>query len=762
LPRPTLRQILFAGAFFAGATVLFTWPMAAHAGNGLGDVWDAKLNAWIFHWDFHQTFRDPVHLFDANIFYPARGALAFSENLYGAAIFGFPLFAAGFPTLTAYNLLFLLGMFLSATSAWLLAYAVTGDAFASLIAGFVYAYVPWRLAQIPHVQFQWGPFLPLLVLFLMRYLDGGRRRDAVLVGVFFAWNALSNFHYGLFSGFLLGAVLLYRLLHDGRAILRRAAGAVAAIFIAAAVIAPFFVPYVHASRTYGMERGEDEIRSFSGRPIDLLTAGPQNKLYGPLTQKLAQPEGDFFPGLGVAGIAAAGVVLARRRKSPTAGTPGEMSPGARRGVRALDLLLAILAAAWIAAKLRPGLTLGPLRLGDPGRILFFGTLTGFARLLIALPGRSRYRNLPDLLRRGPISRETGVFLAVAGTGLVVAFGMHTPYYRFLVQSFGAVFRSIRVPSRAIVLFDLGLGVLAAVGLREWRARMSRSAGALAVAGLLGVTMVEYRAFPIEISPVDPAPAAAQRWLASLPGRTAVIEWPIGPEPDVDYEFRSTTHWQPLLNGYSGFAPRGYDDLVAASNRQPQSPDVWRQIRALGGRIMVFHPHQLAGDARVSYVRGVLAGVRAGEARPLRVFDHGPERDIVFAVGDGPRGVEPEPTAAAQISEYLRHAANPPFGYIDRPAEGAVVAVGEWLFGWALDDSGIAGVSLSVDGSPEVPLSIGLVHPGVPPVHPNYPDSHHAGFGLPIPSLAPGEHDLKVIIRAKDGGVAELQRRVRAP
>ena len=757
MPRPTLRQILPASAFFAAATILFTWPIAAHVRNGLGDVWDAKLNAWTFHWNYHQTFRDPAHLFDANIFYPARWALAFSENLYGASVFGFPLFAAGASTLTAYNVLFILGMFLSAVSAWLLAYAVTGDALASAIAGVAYAYVPWRIAQIPHAQFQWGPFLPLLLLFLLRYLDAGRRRDLALFAVFFAWNALSNVHYAMFSGFLIATAVAHRLLLEGRAVLGRVAKAAGGLGIATLLLVPFFLPYVRASRAYGMERGDAEIRSFSGRPIDLLTAGPQNKLYAPLTQKLAQPEGDFFPGLAVAALAVAGVALGRRRDAGERGSDGNSGPVAR----ALDLLVLLLLLLWVGAKVRPGLSLGPLHLGDAGRIVFFATLTAVTRLLVAFPSRSRYRNLSDFVRRGPVPREVGLFAAIAMAGLVVAFGMHTPYYRFLVQSFGAVFRSIRVPSRGIVLFDLGVGVLAAFGLREWRARIGRPAGVAVVGAALVVTAIEYRAFPVDVTPVDPAPAPAQRWLATLPAGTPVLEWPIGPEPDVDHEFRSTAHWQPLLNGYSGFAPRFYDDLRSASNSQPQSPDAWRQMRTLGARVLLFHPHQLTGDARTTYVRGALTGLQSGDARPLRLFDHGTEKDLVFAVGEGPAGVVTDPAAAASVREFLEHAANPPFGYIDRPPEDGFVSPGDWLFGWALDDSGIAGATLSIDGGAAIPVATGLWHPGVPPVHPNYPDSQHAGFGLEFPSLMPGEHMLKIVIRARDGGMLEFQRRIRA-
>src|SRR5262249_49525615 len=146
------RGVVPAAAFFLAATLLFSWPVAAHLNDGLADLWDAKLNAWILRWDYHQFLRDPFHLFDANTFYPSRFSLAFSENLLGASVFGFPLYAAGASTLTAYNVLFLLGMFLSALGAWALARYVTQDAVASCVAGLVYAFVPWRLSQVAHFQ----------------------------------------------------------------------------------------------------------------------------------------------------------------------------------------------------------------------------------------------------------------------------------------------------------------------------------------------------------------------------------------------------------------------------------------------------------------------------------------------------------------------------------------------------------------------------------------------------------------------------------
>ncbi|HMA18169.1 MAG TPA: hypothetical protein VKS03_07000, partial [Thermoanaerobaculia bacterium] len=354
--------------------------------RGLSDLWDAKLNAWIFHWDFHQVFRDPLHLFDANIFYPARYALAFSENLFGAAIFGFPIFAAGGSTLLAYNFLFLLGMFLSALGAWALARRLTGDPAASLLAGFVFAYVPWRLAQIPHVQYQWGGFLALLLLFLLRWLDGGRRRDLVLFGVFFAWNAVTNVHYAIFSGILLGVVFAWELLTHGDAGIRqRVRKAIGATAVAAVVVLPFYVPYAKAAKLYGMRRSAGEMRFYSARPSALLVAGPQNKLWAPLTQRFARPEAEMFPGVIPFALAVYAVVRLRRprpRRIPPA-SRSAVARWRRRATRVLDGFALISIGFGIAMLIVPHLHVGPLRLDDPGRALVFLTIFVLARLLIA-------------------------------------------------------------------------------------------------------------------------------------------------------------------------------------------------------------------------------------------------------------------------------------------------------------------------------------------------------------------------------------------
>jgi len=765
------RATLLAAAIFLVAALLSTWPQAKHLRDGLTDVWDAKFTGWVMHWDFHQTFRDPFRLFHANIFRPARYALAFSENLYGAAVFGFPLYAAGFSTLAAYNVLFFLGMFLSGMGAWALARWVTGHDGAALLAGLIYAFNPWRLAQIPHIQFQWGAFLPLFLLFLLKYLDSGRRRDAVLFALFFAWNVLCNMHYAVFGGMAALVVLGYEALAGGlRQKKQVLLGSLIALAVACLAVLPFLWPYWRVARLYGSTlRSADEMLFYSGRVLDFLTAGAQNKLYAPLTQKWGKPEGDFFPGLIPVFFAMYALLRLRfpRRERPE--TPA-VSPRKWKAVRVLDLLALLLYLLWLAATLRPGLKLGPLSLADPGRIVVFITAVLLARLTLAFPRESRFRDLSDFLRSLRFGSRAGLFLAIAVLGALIALGGNTPFYRFLFQSSGPVLRGVRVPARGIAVFHVGLGVLAAWGLTliVARQRSSWKKGAW-VAGALLATGVEYRAFPVAVLPVEERAAPVYQWLGTVKPSGAVIEWPFGTDYDVEYEYRSTAHWHPLVNGYSGAAPAHYYELWNLLKERPISDVAFERIREMGGTLVLLHVHAALGGPPIpEYSFAARRWVLEKKLHVIASFPHDNGKDYVFRTASAPSfptRLSPEQSRLAAEAFHTEVASAaitpaPPFGAIESPRENELVAAGSRGFGWALDDSGIAQVRVASDSLAASLAVLGDAQPRIFEIYPQYPDAGRAGFGFTVPNLPPGPHTLVVTLVAKDGEKTVLHRPIR--
>ena len=110
--RRLLPEFLVCLAFL-GLTAVMTWPWVLHLRDHCSDTGDPYLVSWTLWWDFHQTFHDPLHLFDGNVFFPMKYSLAFSEHNYGIALPFFPLFALGVRPLTVHGLAMLLGFALA-------------------------------------------------------------------------------------------------------------------------------------------------------------------------------------------------------------------------------------------------------------------------------------------------------------------------------------------------------------------------------------------------------------------------------------------------------------------------------------------------------------------------------------------------------------------------------------------------------------------------------------------------------------------------
>jgi hypothetical protein len=124
------------------------------------------------------------------------------------------------------------------------------------------------------------------------------------------------------------------------------------------------------------------------------------------------------------------------------------------------------------------------------------------------------------------------------------------------------------------------------------------------------------------------------------------------------------------------------------------------------------------------------------------------RKSEIATGSAP----PAPTA----SQTLQH---PPFGFLDVPRENDTVASGSVATGWALDDSGVAGVTVSLDNGPALAATRGQAFPSVREAYPTFRGSDKAGFTFAMPSAAAGPHLLVVTITGRDGGKTEIKRHI---
>lgn len=282
------KQHGMAAGFFVALAMVMTWPLVMVLPHALAFPGDPYINTWILDWDWYTTFHHPLSLFDANVFYPARYSLAYSENLFGIALPLFPLRALGVGPITAYNVALLAGFALSGFGAYLLGRYLTGSAMGGICAGIFYAFVPFRFTHLSHVQHVWGGTIPLMLLALLRYCDRPTWKRAAWFGAAFLFNGLVNMHWLLF-----GSVAIIMTI----AILRpRIVPLALALVVAALVLVPFIVPYLSAARLYGMHRGWRETKGYSARAGDWLVSNDCNHLYARLHDPSIDPERWLFPG----------------------------------------------------------------------------------------------------------------------------------------------------------------------------------------------------------------------------------------------------------------------------------------------------------------------------------------------------------------------------------------------------------------------------------------------------------------------------------
>jgi hypothetical protein len=90
-----------------------------------------------------------------------------------------------------------------------------------------------------------------------------------------------------------------------------------------------------------------------------------------------------------------------------------------------------------------------------------------------------------------------------------------------------------------------------------------------------------------------------RWLATLPDDTVILELPV---PDVNrlwgyetsHQVRSIHHWRHLLNGYSGFLPTAYGNTLVDMVTFPDARSIAR-LRRLSVDYLVVRRRNFSTD-----------------------------------------------------------------------------------------------------------------------------------------------------------------------
>ena len=309
--RPWLALVV---AVYAGAAVLFTFPLALVAGSHVAFDADGD-QLWIMgilEWQRHALFGQPDQFFAGHFYYGAGNALFGSDLLLGLLpVTALTAWLTDNPTL-AFNVAYMGSFFLNALAMYAAAYAVTGSRAGALVAGIVYGFAPAQLAYVNHPQFAAAWWIPLAVLFAVRFARRYRWTDAALALVMIWMQFLTNVHLGLHAALaaaaLAGPSTIWRIgtRRDWQLALRLLAVGVAG----AALFTPFVLGYVNFAEAWRAERDITEVRHWSAQLTDYLSPSDRLRWYDVLNESLpAVPTGErrIFPGFIPPALALLGV-----------------------------------------------------------------------------------------------------------------------------------------------------------------------------------------------------------------------------------------------------------------------------------------------------------------------------------------------------------------------------------------------------------------------------------------------------------------------
>ncbi len=559
--------------FFVLLTFWLTWPVLPNIGRSLEQWGDALLQTYTLDWDAHALATDPLHLFNANAFYPYQNSLAFSESLIGQAFLVTPLIWLTDNPVLGYNVLLLLSFVLSGWGTYLLVYELTGSRGAGLVSGVIFAFFPNRFTQFSHLHLLATQWMPFCLLFLRRFLKGWRWRDGIGFGLCFALELLSSTYLGLFLVVCVGLYLVFKgviwslkreFVKSGS--IQRSGRLLLILVGTGLLVLPFLKPYFDVKNDLGFERSQAEVENWSAAPnyyLDLFKFNRLNEQFlNPTLQSLkwwevGGGERQLYLGLTAMALGALGLIVVwRRRKTHSDGL--------------FYALLGLVACLF---------TFGPVwhsgRFGD-----------------VPLPYALLYNFLPGFQAlRVPVRFIYVVALALA---ILAGFGVSALLPRVRLRPFWSSLALGTVTGGLAFVYSWGIWAIVPViivgGASFWWQRGSLFRPPVThifVTLVIGLLCFEYASdVSIKDSDLLQKPPPAAQWLAQHPGPVLNVPLSGTNYSDMFYTYWSRLGWQPLMNGSSGFMPPAYDALRSAWGTEFPSARILTLLQGLEIRYLV--------------------------------------------------------------------------------------------------------------------------------------------------------------------------------
>jgi len=521
--------ILWVIVYFIFMTVLMTWPLVTRMGESLvGQVGDNIYFVWMIGWLKKAVFELHVNPFNVWFLnYPEGWNLAYTEITPAMILIAIPFAFLNGPTF-AYNMAMMLTFVLSGLGMFLWVRALTGRTAPALIAGTIFAFIPYHFAHflIGHLNLSGTQWLPL---YFWGFLDVLRLKHpswkpVILAGVSLGLIGLTSQYY-LYMGFLVsGFLTLTYLIFFDRSQWRnrnfwKGMGEMAIVSLPLIILA--IAPYVSLNQQGGLpDRNLSIVRMYSASPTDFVIPSTDHFLWGRWI-------GNHF-----------------NREMWVEGT---LYVGAVSGILGLLALI---------YRKKTG----------QGRLVWLMFLGGAFAFLLAMGTDLHWLGEPITIHRPDFLsawiRREEIPILLPGYFLFLYFPFYAKLRAFMrFGIFVLVFSSALAGLGAAWLLERLTGTLnpsiASFTQRHFKVIAGERWRAILVVSLLGLVILDFYPGPYqEFTQVKGRPV--DTWLAVQPGKGAVIQFPFIEGEDQDQTFYTLIHGKPFIGGFfNAFPPPQY-------------------------------------------------------------------------------------------------------------------------------------------------------------------------------------------------------------
>jgi len=507
---------------------------------------DTRLNTWILAWSQHALLTPGSSLFDANALYPAAATLAGSEHLLGEALVTLPLRAFTDNAVLIYGVALMTSYAILAFSTvlcvrWLLVSQTPSSLTIAWAAGLIAMAMPWRMAELSHIQLLWACWFPLIFGLALRLLmREGSWRESGILSVVLTLQLLSSYYLAYMVTLILGITTLVVIVRGGidrPSLLRLLPPALIPYGTLGFISIPYLSRSARGEISVTLDPEKPMAGDHLGNVIDMLLPR-MNTLW----QQNAGFETTYFIPASVLALALLSCLWFGIRNGETEAE----KPSSER-------MRTIFMALWISCGVAFTMTLGShIRLGESD----FRLPSYWAA--ITLPGFSNLR---------------------APHRWAIVIGTLMP----LLAALGAAGLIKRcAPWKAG---------------KRWLALI---AGALLFINLPWTQLPELKAFE-----ENPARNALYPKLRELPyGPVLEIPWPLDSltrnPADSSYMVASTQHWRPILNGFTAHLPPSFSLLNRIAQSLPSRSAVERLGSLTDLRWVVVHWDKLRADQKAAW------------------------------------------------------------------------------------------------------------------------------------------------------------------